>query len=241
MNTTEQTIRQCVARTSSRLDLWTDFVREAGVARMLEVGVYRGSFAARLLEQCGGIERYYMLDPWRHLEGWEKPANKSDDVFEQFLSETRSKTDFAASKRVILRGKTTEVIDQIGDGELDFAYVDGDHTLKGITIDLTRVFPKVRAGGWIGGDDFSSTVWQHATTFEPTLVFPFAVYFAEAVGARIYALPEKQFLLEKRTDGAFAFVDLVGEYGDVGLRDQFRPEKLLKLKVAELFSSTKRR
>ena len=206
---------------------------------MVEVGVYRGNFAERLLRECERIEKYYMLDPWRHLDNWVKPANKSDDVFEQFLSETQSKTEFAAGRRIILRGKTTEVIEQIPDGELDFAYVDGDHTLRGIAIDLIRVYPKIRDGGWIGGDDFSRTVWQHDTRFEPTLVFPFAVYFAEAVGARIYALPYAQFLIEKNAAPSFAFVDLAGQYGDLTLRDQFRADKVLRLKVAETVSLVK--
>jgi hypothetical protein len=138
-----------------------------------------------------------MIDPWRHLEDWNKPANKDDKLFEQYLSEVKAKTLFAAEKRVILRGKTTEVIQEIPDGDLDFAYIDGDHTLKGIAVDLIRIDPKVRVGGWIAGEDFITTVWQHPTRFEPTLVFPFAVYFAEAEGALIYALPHGQFLIDE--------------------------------------------
>lgn len=235
MNTTEQIIKKCVAQSNSRVDLWIHFLQSTKVKRMVEVGVYKGDFASKLLEECDSIEKYYMIDPWRHLDNWNKPANKNDDVFEQFLSETKSKTDFAAEKRVILRGKTTEVVKEIPDGELDFAYIDGDHTLKGIAIDLIRVFPKIRVGGWIGGDDFSRTVWQHQTTFEPTLVFPFAVYFAEAVGARIYALPNSQFLIEKNDVQSFAFVDLTGRYNDTSLRDQFHPDTVLKLKMSEIF------
>ncbi len=102
------------------------------------------------------------------------------------------------------------MIDRIPDGELDFAYIDGDHTLKGITIDLIRVYPKVRIGGFIAGDDFSRSMWHHKTSFEPTLVFPFAVYFAEAVGATIYGLPHIQFCLQKTGGGQFRFVDLDG-------------------------------
>jgi hypothetical protein len=64
-------------------------------------------------------------------------------------------------------------------------------------------------------------------------VFPFAVYFAEAVGARIYALPYSQFLIEKNRSQSFSFIDLTGDYGDVDLRDQFHPGKVLKLKVNE--------
>jgi hypothetical protein len=110
----------------------------------------------------------------------------------------------------------------VPDGALDLAYVDGDHTLRGITVDLIKVFPKVRAGGWIGGDDLSPSIWQHDREFEPTLVFPFAVHFAEAVDARIYALPHKQFLIEKAATG-FELIDLTGRYGSVDLRDQLLP------------------
>lgn len=127
------------------------------------------------------------------------------------------------------------MIDEIAEGELDFAYIDGDHTLKGIAIDLVRVFPKVKVGGYIGGDDFTPTMWQHKTQFEPTLVFPFAVYFAEAVGATIYALPHSQFCLHKSGQSNFNFVDLMGQYKDLGLRSQVAPGRLLKLSLSERF------
>ena len=169
------------------------------------------------------------------LDNWNKPANKSDRIFEEFLLETEEKTSFASEKRVVLRGKTTEVIKNIPDEELDFAYIDGDRTLKGITIDLICLFSKIRVGGWIGGDDFNKTVWQHSPNFEPTLVFPFAVYFAEAVGANIYALPYSQFLLEKSEQKSFSFDDLTCDYNDVGLKSQFNPGKVLKLKATEAF------
>lgn len=202
---------------------------------MAEIGVYRGNFASKMLESCKSLKRYYMIDPWKHLEDWNKPANEEDNVFELYFAETKAKTDFAVGKRVILRGKTVEVIHEIPDGELDFAYIDGDHTLKGIAIDLICSYPKVRDGGFVGGDDFTRTVWQHHTRYEPTLVFPFAVYFAEAVGARIYALPFNQFLMEKNAKPSFAFIDLTGGYHDISLRNQFQTDKVLRLKINEMF------
>lgn len=90
-------------------------------------------------------------------------------------------------------------------------------------------------GGFLGGDDFTRSVWQHGAAFEPTLVFPYAVYFAEAVGATIYALPYSQFCLQKGEGSQFAFVDLTGDYDDLGLRNQFTPEKLLKRTMWERF------
>lgn len=215
----EQRIRAWAAGSASRMEFWPAFVNGTRAAAVAEIGVYRGDFAARLLAECPGIGAYYMIDPWRHLAGWNKPANKPDDVFERYLRESLGKTDAWADKRVVLRGTTTEVIDRVPDEALDFAYIDGDHTLRGITIDLVRVFPKVRAGGWIGGDDFSPSIWQHSEAFEPTLVCPFAIHFAEAVGCRIYGLPRKQFLIEKAGTG-FELVDLTGRYSDLDLRRQ---------------------
>jgi hypothetical protein len=235
IDSTKQLLADCISGSHSRIEFWAEFIRRMQIKRMVEVGVYQGDFAAEMLQQCEQVTRYYMVDPWRHLADWNKPANQDDTIFDNFYEMTKSKTDFAKDRRVILRGKTTEVIDQIQDGELDFAYIDGDHTLKGVTIDLIRVFPKVRVGGFIGGDDFSRTIWPHQTNFEPTLVFPFAVYFAEAVGATIYSLPNIQFCLHKTEERTFAFVDLVGHYNELSLRDQVAPKKMLSLSMGEKF------
>lgn len=201
---------------------------------MVEIGVYRGDFAAALLKRCPEITRYYMIDPWKHLDNWNKPANEDDLVFENFFQETKEKTDFAGARHVILRGRTADVVDEIGNYELDFAYIDGDHTLRGIAIDLMRIYPKVKPNGFIGGDDFTASVWEHKTSFEPTLVFPFAIYFAEAMGATIYALPHSQFCLQK-TQNRFAFVDLTRQYPEATLQGQFTPEHVLKLALTERF------
>jgi len=175
-----------------------------------------------------------MVDPWRHLNDWKKPSNKADSELEAFFQEAKTKTDFATAKRVILRGKTTEVIDQITDGELDFAYIDADHTLKGIAIDLIRVYPKVRNGGFLGGDDFTRSVWEHNTRFEPRLVFPFAGIFCGSrrrhhlrAAALAVLSPENEVLTIR------FYRDITGHYDDVGLQTQFAPEKLLKLAAGE--------
>jgi len=235
IDSTRQLITSCMSGSRSRTEFWAEFIRTTQIQRMLEVGVWQGDFAADILQRCDCVKEYYMIDPWRHLQDWNKPANQNDAVLDSFYEMTKAKTEFAKDRRVILRGKTTEVIDQIKDGELDFAYIDGDHTLKGIAIDLVRVYPKIKVGGFLGGDDFSRTIWSHKATFEPTLVFPFAVYFAEAVGATIYSLPNIQFVLHKTEQRAFGFVDLAGQYDDLSLRSQVTPEKMIKLFLGERF------
>jgi hypothetical protein len=184
---------------------------------MLEVGVWRGEYAKQILEQCEFIKRYYMIDPWATLPDWNKPFNVSPEVFEEVYEEAMTKTDFASSRRVVLRGRTKEVIATIPDNSLDFAYIDGDHTLRGITVDLINILPKVHEGGLIGGDDFTDTPWQHDIRYEPTLVCPFSIYFAEAIDVPIVALPFNQFVLQKRNKPSFTFIDTTGNYSNISL------------------------
>lgn len=215
----ESMLVHCATHSKDRLSLWSDFIETSGIRSCAEVGVYRGLFAEALLRRCDEIDRYYMLDPWRHLDDWNKPANRLDNEFASIHCEAMQRTEFAADRRVILQGKTTEVSDQIPDRSLDFAYIDADHTLRGITIDLIRMLPKIKDGGVIAGDDFQPTIWQHDRHYEPTLVFPFAIHFAEAHQLTVLGLPHQQFaiLVRSGTQSGFQFHDLTGGYDDVSL------------------------
>ena len=222
-------LTRITAESASRIQLWTLFLSATKPARAAEVGVWKGEFAAAMLAACPTVETYIMIDPWRHLDAWNKPANVGSDAFEAIRLEAMARTDFAASRRRVLRGTTLEVVDDVGDASLDFAYIDGDHTLQGIVTDLIAIRPKVRAGGFIAGDDFCASVWQHGPAYEPTLVFPVAVHVALAMRATIFALPFDQFLIvvpdEERTR-AGEFVDLVGAHPSLGLAGQVRAPRV---------------
>ena len=150
----QEAIRKINDRSNDRFTFCIELINEFSLKNIAELGVYRGDFAKELLEKSTSIEEYTMIDPWRNLSKWNKPANKDNNTFEEFYQETMRKTDFAKEKRKVLRGKTTEVINDIKDNSLDFIYIDGDHTLKGITIDLINLWPKVKDNGFIVGDDF---------------------------------------------------------------------------------------
>jgi methyltransferase family protein len=225
------TVSDLLVPGASRFDLWTAVIAKRNVRTLAEVGVWRGAFAEAVLSQCPDIERYYLIDPWRHLDDWNKPANAADSTFDQYYEEVLERTSAWEQKRVCLRGRTTEVSDEIPNESLDFAYIDGDHSLRGISIDLVRMWPKIRDGGMLGGDDFQPSVWQHAAKFEPTVVFPFAVYFAEAVDAPIEALPRSQFVMHKSTAG-FSFTDHTGRYGNLTLRGALHGRKQAAAKRA---------
>ena len=217
MNIEDPKFKDLVMDAVSRIQLWGRVLSAANAKNMAEVGVWKGDFAKLVLEQCKFIERYYMIDPWANLPDWNKPFNVDEKIFEDVYAEAMNITAFASSKIVVLRGRTKEVVDEIPDESLDFAYIDGDHTLRGITIDLIKLLPKIKKDGFIGGDDFTPNPWQHDMRFEPTLVCPFSIYFAEAMDLPIIALPFNQFLMQKRSDIPFSFVDYTGKYGDISL------------------------
>ena len=107
-----------------------------------------------------------------------------------------------------------------------------------MTSDLQAVWPKVRPGGWIIGDDFSPTIWQHDRAYEPTLVFPYAIYFAEAVGAPIAAIDHNQFAMMKPERGRnFIWRDLTGAYPPPGLKGQMAPETPLRERLWKKISA----
>lgn len=209
---------------SCREDMWAHLICELRAQDFLELGVFRGAFAEQLLRRCESIARYYMLDPWRHLDDWNKPANVEQPKFDDIYAEAIARTDFAREKRIILRGTTTQTIDRIPDQGLDIAYIDGDHTLRGIAIDLISTYPKIRPGGILGGDDYTATIWQHAEHFEPSLVCPFAAYFAESQGAPIVILPHGQFAIVKPSGPGshFEVIDTTASYGPRALLPQIR-------------------
>ncbi|TDL83544.1 class I SAM-dependent methyltransferase [Palleronia sediminis] len=207
---------------STRFDLAARIAGAIGARSMAEIGVFRGEFAEHMLRACPEIESYWMIDPWRHLGGWDKPANVADDVFQDYHDETMARTDFAADRRHVLRGTTQEVIAQIPEASLDMAYIDGDHTLRGITIDLKEVLPRMRPGGVILGDDFCRNVWQHGTEFAPSQVFPYALYFAEAHGLPAYTFRQRQFAIVVDPSAGFTCTDL-GNYGRLDIREVYLP------------------
>ncbi|MDH4318879.1 MAG: class I SAM-dependent methyltransferase [Desulfobulbaceae bacterium] len=208
---------------TSRIHIWEKVLSLTGAKKIAELGVWKGDFASELLSRLPLISHYYMIDPWAKLPDWNKPFNVPAEIFDEIYSEALNKTAFASHKRIILRGRTKDVIDQIPDESLDFAYIDGDHTLRGITVDLIRILPKIKPGGLIGGDDFTNNPWQHSLEFEPTLVCPFSIYFCEAMDLPITALPYNQFLIRKSPAEHFDFTDLTGQYHDVSLNKFLSP------------------
>lgn len=182
----------------SRIQYWAKKLISHRARRVLEIGVYRGAFARQMLDRCPSIEKYYLIDPWRSFtDAWNDPLRGPQEEMDENFRITREKLEAHAHRIEILRGTTLEVIDQIPDESLDFIYVDGDHTLRGITIDMVKAWPKLKPGGTLGGDDYGDNQYHNGREYDPTEVKPFVDYFAEAVGAVAEPARHRQFIMHK--------------------------------------------
>ena len=209
--------------TPDPLVFWTRFLRRIDCRTAAAVGAPREVFGRQVLDACPTLETFYMVDSSEHLDGRNAPAERAAALSHN-VAEATAATPGHEANHVVLRARRSEMAD-IPSGGLDFAYVDADHTLCGMAIDLVRIYPKVREGGWIGGDGFAAPTSRPGQRVERTLISAFAVYFAEAVSAWIYALPHHQFLVRKRSGGSFKFVDVTRRHGSSDLLREVAPSR----------------
>jgi hypothetical protein len=96
-----------------RTSLWIELLNRIKPRTALEIGVWKGEFATDMLRATPSITRYYMIDPWRRLDHWNKPLNTED--FEHAYQDALRATAFAKERIEVLRGTTAERFDQIPD------------------------------------------------------------------------------------------------------------------------------
>ena len=63
----------------------------------------------------------------------------------------------------LLYMNSREASKQFKNGELDFIFLDGDHSYDGVSLDCNLWFPKLNTGGIIAGHDFSGDVGDGLT------------------------------------------------------------------------------
>ncbi len=135
-------------------DMLGYFLNERGlVGEGVEVGSAFGQFAGRILSTWKG-ETLYMVDPWARQENndYLEKTNETAPFDEWYLTcQDLAKRDARAK---LMKGFSVEVAKDFKNCSLDFCYIDGNHSHGAVMADLDAWFPRVRAGGLIGGHDF---------------------------------------------------------------------------------------
>ena len=141
-----------------------DMVAENGVGA--EIGVHLGEFSSVILS-LAKPRKLHLIDPWQHvadptykwaLYGGENVTQADMDARYQLVL-NRFAGEIAAGAVEVHRQRSVDAAPLINDGELDFIYLDGDHTYEAVSQDLKAFFPKIRTGGLIIGDDYHLRGW----------------------------------------------------------------------------------
>ena len=164
----------------------------------LEVGVQSGNFS--IAQLAGGHQRLHLVDPWRHLVDWKKPANVKQGAHDAlYRSVLERVVRRFGSDRVIVHRNTSEAAAlEFADESLDYIYIDGDHTVGGVLADCLLWWPKLKPGGLFFGDDFTCSL-QHGMQYDPTCVSTVVRTMARVAWGNVTVLEPglEQFAIDK--------------------------------------------
>lgn len=124
-----------------------------------EIGVWAGDFSNLILTVSSPLE-LHLVDPWSHQPEYEharygRPLEGGQKYMDSLYSQVV--TRFEKTSSVIVHRKTSiEAASSFQDGYFDWIYLDADHSYEAIRADLEAWLPKVKPGGFIAGDDYST-------------------------------------------------------------------------------------
>ena len=126
----------------------------------VEVGVFHGSTAANLLALMPDLQ-LYGVDPWAT---YESDAEQSRPDHVQQISDTQTlHWGLPIALRTLgvnlrrwhpIRLSSVKAAGCFEDGELDFVFIDGEHSYEAAKADIETWWPKVRSGGILMGHDY---------------------------------------------------------------------------------------
>ena len=160
----------------------------------VEIGVWRGQFSHILLEELDP-KVLYLIDPWAvqpdaaggaSLAGGQD-GERMDEIYSTVVNQFSK--EVVEGKVVILRDYSVAALGKFADGEIDFAYLDADHSFDGVLADLEALLPKLRVGGVVMLDDYHQKGWWGDGVIRALNTFagrhPAQIRFKAMAGAQI--------------------------------------------------------
>lgn len=139
-------------RVATRDDLLKLVPRGSVIA---EIGVFRGEFAARILDICRPSE-LHLIDLWTSTAtSGDKDGRNIVTVEDMELMYLELRDRYRRSPQVHLhRGDSRQILAGFPERSLDAAYLDSSHDYHSTLAELDLLSRKVRPGGWLMGHDY---------------------------------------------------------------------------------------
>ena len=130
--------------------------RKVGV----EIGVYRGHLSWRMLAANRNVF-LYLVDPWKAADEGDSYLTTDDSIarmtqaeHDENMRKTLESVAPFSGRYEVLRTTSDNAAKRFLPNELDFVFIDGDHSYEGCKADIAAWFPKLRNGGLLSGHDY---------------------------------------------------------------------------------------
>jgi Methyltransferase domain len=131
-----------------------DEIRKLGPAvNGLELGVWYGYNMGHILEECDNVKMLWGVDPYLPYQDWNRYIGQ--DLMDAAEQSTRDILSVFPNRSELLKTTSEEASKKFPEDELDFIFIDGDHSYERCYEDLNLWYSKVRPGGLFSGHDFS--------------------------------------------------------------------------------------
>lgn len=118
----------------------------------VEVGVYRGAYAACILSW--GVEKLYLVDAWKHVDGGLAELIETQEALEAAHEECLDRLSGDLDRVMVLRGWSIDMAKYIPNGSCDFVYIDASHAYASVKSDLRNYWAKLQPDGIMAGHDY---------------------------------------------------------------------------------------
>lgn len=182
---------------SDRRQMLRDIKQESpSIASAVEVGTWRGDFSVIMMEILKP-EQFFAVDPYALFPGMvSAPGSEynTQHSLDQLAGKVSARLQALGGK--LVRDKSVDACTQFSDNSLDMVYIDGDHTYAGVVQDIESWWPKVKAGGYLCGDDYGAG--KTGKGFEYGVVEAVDEFAQEHdLDLKIYQSGQSQWLIKK--------------------------------------------
>lgn len=138
---------------NNRRNIW-NILNEHGLTGYgVEIGVKQGVFSKHLLSNVP-FKKLYLVDPWIKQD-----TQTYDEVHHDHTVDLKTCLDNVnefKGRCEIVRDFSYNAYSRFEDEYFDFIYIDGNHSYDAVSDDLNKWYPKLKKGGLIAGDDYTS-------------------------------------------------------------------------------------
>ncbi len=119
----------------------------------VEIGVLKGDYSNEILKQKPSD--LYLIDPWtaQDKDKYVDIQNVPQPAFDDAYHHTRDRFKDAIQVQ-ILRMFSHEAAREVTRNNIDFVYIDANHSFSHCLSDMMLWLPKIKNGGWLCGHDY---------------------------------------------------------------------------------------